>query len=340
VRRGKTPPSPTREGSTFQAWTARLEDLEASMSKKLLGLHSGPPDLVYHYTDAHGLLGMLEHHAIRATHARYLNDPKELDYLHDVASRVVTSIRDQVSHGETRDLAVEIAENASSRDDVYVACFSAEPDLLSQWRAYASDGQGYALGFKASSVLQAEANDEEEGGREAQLLRVVYEPSEQDALLGHIVSPALELFDEIVGQSREEAERIREPLKIAVWKSFTQLFAVMKHPGFREEQEWRAVLSDYFNPFAEHLGRVRFRPSRFGLTPYINLRRSSSEEVAPPIQRQTLPIERVVLGPQLGGEQCLTAATWAMSYAQYPIANAFWTGKSMIVRSEIAYRSR
>jgi len=30
-----------------------------------------------------------------------------------------------------------------------VACFSAADDLLSQWRAYADDGCGFAIGFNA-----------------------------------------------------------------------------------------------------------------------------------------------------------------------------------------------
>jgi hypothetical protein len=44
-------------------------------------------------------------------------------------------------------LADELLENRNDRffmGSIYVASFNADPDVLSQWRAYASDGLGYA----------------------------------------------------------------------------------------------------------------------------------------------------------------------------------------------------
>jgi hypothetical protein len=46
--------------------------------------HPVPP-LLYHYTDATGLLGIVQSRAIWATHIRYLNDAQEFDYAADLA---------------------------------------------------------------------------------------------------------------------------------------------------------------------------------------------------------------------------------------------------------------
>ena len=41
----------------------------------------------------------------------------------------------------------------------FVSCFSADGDVLSQWRAYADDGHGFAIGFAPAefAILQGEA---------------------------------------------------------------------------------------------------------------------------------------------------------------------------------------
>jgi hypothetical protein len=60
----------------------------------------------------------------------------------------------------------------------YVACFSAERDDLSQWRAYAGDGAGYALGFSTGTQFSIDGTNER-----ADLLKVLYSDKEQAGLL-------------------------------------------------------------------------------------------------------------------------------------------------------------
>ena len=75
----------------------------------------------------------------------------------------------------------EFMEKLDSRGQrsIYISCFSKNPDLLSQWRAYAEDGTGVSIGFDlnklsvASNILLKEViytND------------VVYENKENDVL--------------------------------------------------------------------------------------------------------------------------------------------------------------
>lgn len=46
----------------------------------------------------------------------------------------------------------ELLKEKSKKIKRYICCFSGDGDLLSQWRAYADDGQGISVGFKKSQI--------------------------------------------------------------------------------------------------------------------------------------------------------------------------------------------
>ena len=116
------------------------------------------PDLVYHYTTAPGLFGIISEHQIRATHVRYLNDLSESTYANDIFYEFAHPWLDN-----TIEKASEYDESSSPRDiladviirtyidlkdryDFFVISFCENRDLLSQWRGYGSSS-GYAIGF-------------------------------------------------------------------------------------------------------------------------------------------------------------------------------------------------
>src|SRR5262245_55891044 len=52
-------------------------------------LHRSPPQLLYHYTTAPGLLSMLKSGHVWATECRYMNDPREFLHGAGVILRVI-----------------------------------------------------------------------------------------------------------------------------------------------------------------------------------------------------------------------------------------------------------
>jgi hypothetical protein len=120
---------------------------------------------LYHYTTAAGAIGIAATRMLWATNIRFLNDSTE--YLH--ALHLVRRARDErasslsaqeygfLSHA-FGDTPVQ-ASNAVWRHGTpyYVVSLTSEPDLLSQWRAYAARG-GYSLGW-AADFLQAVARE-------------------------------------------------------------------------------------------------------------------------------------------------------------------------------------
>jgi hypothetical protein len=81
---------------------------------------------------------------------------------------------------------------ATDRFSVFIAAFSKEPDLLSQWRGY-NDGKGYAIGINSDWLSQ---NADEQGFR---LIPVLYEGGEQR----RVVQEKLSLLKNLLEEKRE-----------------------------------------------------------------------------------------------------------------------------------------
>jgi hypothetical protein len=109
-----------------------------------------------HYTDGRGLLGIISSRSLHFTDFRHLNDPSELRYGRELLEKAVTSLpKDANWHHRcfmTLLLPHLVALMKSSGIDLFVASFSTERDDLGQWRAYADDGRGFAVGFDPESL--------------------------------------------------------------------------------------------------------------------------------------------------------------------------------------------
>ncbi len=168
------------------------------------------------------------------------------------------------------------------------SCFSKDGDLLSQWRAYADDGAGYAIGF----------SEKELGQLPVSLLEVFYDRSKQVREMTALI------------RALHEVEQ-SEPIKYG--SDFVQAcyligtdMAAYKNPGFREEQEVRLVHLLNIVP-TEHGARfedaggtafgeevegqeVQFRLIGGNPSPFIDLDFSNGGGCN--------PIKRVLLGPK------------------------------------------
>jgi hypothetical protein len=106
---------------------------------------------LYHYTSGPGLRGILESGQMWFTDYRHLNDPSELHHgmemAHDVARILATGADDHAR--QFLDVFKDLFrhENFAGTLEFFIASFSKARDDLGQWRAYADNGQGFAIGF-------------------------------------------------------------------------------------------------------------------------------------------------------------------------------------------------
>jgi hypothetical protein len=224
------------------------------------------PPVLYHYTSMSGLLSVVETGHIWATNIRYLNDASESQ---QIWKFVVQRLRKRLDTADkpTSERLLQIlhlAEQPRESFPDFVACFSEEKDLLSQWRSCCPNGNGVSIGFDTRALWSQWVADAG-GGKSAfvghQLSKVRYLPEESDATLD-------EAIDSLLGQC--SGEGVWQPLiSASVEQSFVAWLSVVqtryKNEAFKEEQEWRIVMMKPHKPMPHQ----RFRPGKSMLIPYV-----------------------------------------------------------------------
>ncbi len=225
-----------------------------------------PPELVYHYTDAAGLLGIISSGKLWATDIEFLNDAQELTYARATVLDELRARADEIAPPDTgsedglradvlRSIAGELEYppqgEPSSTYHIYATCFCEDGDLLSQWRAYGGDG-GYAIGFRALSLLGLSASFDS-----VHFEKVTY------GLDG--ARPYLDAMLEAAAQNAAGFPGATGNVRFMTLVLPT--VAAIKHPTFAEEHEWRLLSTGWDAPEMA----LRFRPGSVGLVPFIEV---------------------------------------------------------------------
>jgi hypothetical protein len=136
-----------------------VEELEKALSwKGQLAFREFLPETLFHYTSWNGLYGVVSSGKLWGTNYRYLNDLSEIDYGRELALETVRE-RGQAASGHVQPLLEEVKDRlngTSGAADVYVTCFCATEDLLSQWRGYGSVSDRFCVGFDSSPVSKSD----------------------------------------------------------------------------------------------------------------------------------------------------------------------------------------
>ncbi|KGE02911.1 DUF2971 domain-containing protein [Pseudohaliea rubra] len=218
-----------------------------------------PRETLYHYTSLAGVLGIVGSAELRASDIRYMNDSTELRHTLDLLGRQVTRrILAGVDNPALLNAFLEwLSHRVVSGPMLFGASFRANGNLLSQWRGYSVHGKGVSLGMAPAHILaSAEAQDFQVG-------RCIYAPSEQDRLIGNIIDAVEQLGAAFAGEERGENPWL--PLFQRIEGDLLRIAAVLKHPAFEEEQEWR-IVSPVITDVASD--RVAFREGSSMLIPY------------------------------------------------------------------------
>jgi Protein of unknown function (DUF2971) len=250
--------------------------------------------LVYHYTSVNGLIGIITSKKMWATDVWYMNDTREATY----GQEVIKAHLDSKRHGSGNEQLV--AESAlqqiqhmphgpdgSARS--YIACFSKNPDQLSQWRGYGRN-RGFSIGFATAGLRSISADLPHDCT--AHLHDVIYELEAQTVMLEEEFGSTIATFP--------PPANVNDALPAA--RSFlaaARLVATtFKHAAFTEEAEVRQHLYQYQTDTASPL---EFRDSQMGLTPSISLPLSSPKLSASEV------IKEIVVGPQRNRDEAARA---------------------------------
>ena len=145
-------------------------------------------EILYHYTDAGGFAGIVQNRKLWATDIRFLNDPLELKYAWEALLTALEAAKtDKPEYSEAYDAALQAISMTNAidpeaiEDRLFSTSFSADGDDFGQWRAYADDAKGMALGFDKESItlLEVPYFHHAEHGQLVQMTAIVSDTNKQ-----------------------------------------------------------------------------------------------------------------------------------------------------------------
>ena len=244
-----------------------------------------PKGLLYHYTTLTGLLGIVQTRNLWASDIRYMNDSAELRHSADL---IRTEVQERLARGLGKaDLLGRFADWVTYRITnghmMFASSFRAHGNLLSQWRGYASHGKGVSLGFSSSYIIECAAR------QQFQIGKCIYDPVRQRRLVGQVVDAVEAQVDGYLkgGESPQRLSEIYQEVFAGIEIDMLRIAAILKHPSFSEEKEWRVVSPVYPDTVDSP---IRFREANAMLVPYIEFDLQLREGRPP-------QLEHLFLGP-------------------------------------------
>lgn len=221
--------------------------------------------IVYHYCSLESLNSILKNRSLRLTNILKSNDSMEISWIcryydaefkraYENASDLFRSkISSERLMGYVKLFTDEFFNENHADFRYYVTCFSYQNDLLSQWRGYADDGRGAAIGFDLD-VLKEVVTVSPEISKPSivSLHKISYSETEQREVVHQIVQELVDEIEKILQKEEQCRESIEEKQDYEIEvldkvmncfeKKFLKLFqesVYMKNPFFREESEIR-----------------------------------------------------------------------------------------------------
>ena len=272
-------PLTLEENDTFRNFVSRIAQ-EA-------GCFDFKDEIVWHYTNGAGFLGILQSSQLYATQVAALNDANETRHASDLFEKAVQQlIAERVNEQEVatflKTLLEVSKENTGSHNisKFFVTSFSGEEDDLTQWDRYGRPN-GYAIGFYARG-LQREPT--------STLFRVVYDSAKQEKAAKELAEATVKFYFDGLNQERAKDPELWTREFLTAWDEWVyKLAPLAKASKWKAENEYRIVHE--LKP--AEFPAVRFAQKNTMLARYIAL------DTPCWVKRRSalLPIAKIFIGP-------------------------------------------
>lgn len=189
------------------------------------------PKNIYHYCNVETFMKIVENKKLWLSNSFKMNDSYENTWIERFINDKIKHLDDKYETFVNQFISLYNFHN----NVPYIACFSENGDILSQWRAYADDGSGLAIAFNTNKLGIKEflpgfgVNADLTTG----LYKVLYDIDKQ-------VENVNNIFDNFIKQidNGEIAESTASSLCADILNRYSVVF---KNPKFSEEKEWRII---------------------------------------------------------------------------------------------------
>ncbi|MBU3188729.1 DUF2971 domain-containing protein [Clostridium bowmanii] len=254
--------------------------------------------MLYHYTDAAGLLGILQNELFWVSKSNFLNDFSEISYI----DTVIKIICKDMFTDEYELIAGMILEEVHflnfgksmnvKEQNYYILSLTENPDSLALWSTY-SNCFGYNIGLDGSDLAQIMSNLQNETPLGIHG-KVIYDKAIQCQIVRdeiNITKIPLLYNKYLKSKNTELIKELKDEISLmSVALGAYGLF--FKDPLFSQEQEYRIV---FFHLVNEGLStklnhEIKFRDRNGIIIPYI--------EVPMTNDKGYLPVRELMVGPK------------------------------------------
>ena len=241
-------------------------------------------ELIYHYCDANTFHAICTNKTLRFCDVFSMNDFMEMHWGYSIWEKSASELLPELG----QDFLDAIFHISGLKALALASCFSQDGDVLSQWRAYSNDGNGYVLGFRAKDLLRLPIKG----------LKVEYNEKKQIKEIKAMIKALHEVEE-------SEDEKFGEDFINACVEIANDLTSY-KNPAFSEEKEVRLVHLVNFiksnnslkivDPGGIAFGKdfaaqeIKFLMSQNAPKTYLDIDFSNGEK--------NFPIKEVIIGPK------------------------------------------
>jgi hypothetical protein len=259
-------------------------------------------DILYHYCPTASFHAIAQSHSLWLSSLSLSNDTMEGKLVARAIVRLAE--KDSIPQDAVRRIQDGIGTFEKIIDGLGF-CLSEDGDLLSQWRGFAADATGVAIGFSTEYLNWLSGQTRGPGESKFYLEKVEYEPSAHESSVAPTYLKVKQLIadgafkmpgrrgvlldnrtDKEVEQEDAIIQSANSQLAVELLALFSQLFR-LKAYAFREEREWR-LLSYLVKGGEDHCSH---RVVHDRIIPYRKIELVGLERH---------PIAEVILGPKHG----------------------------------------
>ena len=218
--------------------------------------------IVYHYCSVDTFFNIIKNSSIWLSDIAKSNDYQECVRCREIVNKGMEEyLKDDVEALKAWSTCYEDGVYNNFSMKTFCVCFSESKDKLSQWRGYAQDGKGMAIGF------------------DKEVLEELNQISEVHIAFGKVIyDNPQEYVQEIITDNIKKLEykgigHVAHELS----GNYRMQFPFVKNPGFEEENEWRAVvcssIGHYNIPSSNNIlfSKVKYRTANNKLIPYVEM---------------------------------------------------------------------
>ena len=275
--------------------------------------------IYYHYCSVDTFFNIMQTSTIRLGNPLFMNDSAEIICLLELLKNYVAKNKNCPEILKKWSLIKQMINKLLQKIDLpFIFCLSKGNDVLSQWRSYADDGKGVAIGIDVNRLLKLDT--ELLTGKD-----IIYDDKEQMKLLEQKkLDDSLDDFIEeleMVLPGENETEIYSKVRKVASY--ILNEAIICKNPAFEEEREFRILCSPSKVSEKSMVSEIKFRSNNKQILPYREIYFDGyAHEI---IQNITIGPKSVLNDRNLGLFLKKHGLKWLDETTELPLESEKWT---------------